>query len=125
MNLRSIGWIGVPWSQPEKAHPCGRTNSRQAGHPLAATEVLATDADWWGSLWGGLVITASARLKPAATNRGRDLPRGRKLARPFPFGSANRCDCVEHLLEMRDAQRRVQQFSDAIKAVGLVFSGVR
>jgi hypothetical protein len=24
------GWIGVPWSQPEKAHPCGRTSSRQA-----------------------------------------------------------------------------------------------
>jgi hypothetical protein len=48
-----------------------------------------------------------------------------KAGQTLPVGSANICDCVEHLLEMRDAQRRVQQFSDAIKAVGLVFSGIR
>jgi hypothetical protein len=45
--------------------------------------------------------------------------------RALSFGSANRCNCVEHLFEMRDAQRRVQQFSAAIEAVGFVFGGVR
>ena len=34
------------------------------------------------------------------------------------------CDGVEHLLKMCDTQRRVQQFGDAIKAVGLFLGGV-
>jgi len=38
--------------------------------------------------------------------------------------SSDRRDRVEHLLEIGDAQRRVQQFGDALEAVGFVLFGV-
>ena len=49
----------------------------------------------------------------------------RAPARRSALPSSNRCDCVEHLLEMLDAQLRVQQFSDAIEAVRLDLGGAR
>jgi hypothetical protein len=52
-------------------------------------------------------------------------PQSRAPVRRSALRSSNSCDCVEHLLEMLDAQLRVQQFSDAIEAVRLDLGGAR
>jgi hypothetical protein len=36
------------------------------GLAIRPPTMLATDADWWGSLWGGRVMSSSAILKPAS-----------------------------------------------------------
>lgn len=61
----SWGRIGLPRSQPEKAHPCGRTSSRRAGRS-ASRHRQSSPLMPSGHCWGGLVITASARLKSAS-----------------------------------------------------------
>ncbi len=78
-----------------------RTRARP-GHPLAATDV-ATDADCWGSLWGGLVITASGKIE-ASCDQSRARPATwSKLARPSPL--AQRIDAIVSSISSRCATR--------------------